>query len=414
MRKNRIVITGIGVISPIGIGKDSFRQSLKEGKSGINPITLFDVSKYKVQAGGEINNFDPASILGKKGLLDLDRSTKLLLSSAKLALDDAGLEINEKNSSQVGVSVGTTLGSLNSISKFNKEAIIDGPRYANPSVFPNTVVNSPASRVGIKFKITGFNSTISTGMCSALDALDYACDFINFERVNTAVVGAVEDLSIQTFLGCYKLKYLSGFGKNAPLSCPFDQRRDGIVLSEGATVMVIEDIESALKRKANIYAEILGIASCFDPGRYYRYNPSGRGMVTAMKMALNQANLRPEGIDCIYANANSTQDADRIEAKAIKEVFGINSNNTLVTSIKSFVGESFSVSGGFSLIAAVLGLEHNFVAPLLNYSCKDPKCNLNFALKNNNHKFISRVMINAFSPSGAASAVILGKYGHKH
>jgi 3-oxoacyl-[acyl-carrier-protein] synthase II len=338
----------------------------------------------------------------------------LLLSSAKLAIDDANLDINEENSSLVGVSIGTTLGSLNSISKFDKEARIDGPKYANPSVFPNTVVNSPASRVGIKFKITGFNSTISTGMCSALDALDFACDFIDLNKVGTVVVGAVEDLSIQAFLGCYKLKYLSGLGKNAPLSCPFDQRRDGIVLSEGAAVTVIEDLELALKRKSNIYAEILGVASCFDPAKYYKYNPLGTGMVSAMKLALNQANLQPEEIDCIYANANSTQDGDRIEAKAIKEVFGRGANNVQVTSIKSYLGESFGVAGGFSLVAAAVGFRENFIAPLLNYSNKDPKCDLRFVLNNNNQKPLSRVMINAFSPNGASSVVILGKYDSKY
>lgn len=409
MEKKRIVITGIGVISPIGIGKDPFWKSLKEGRSGIKPITLFDVSKYKVKVGGEISDFDPAAILGKRGLLDFDRSTKLLLSSAKLALDDAGLEINEEKSSRIGVSVGTTLGSLNSISKFNRESIVDGPRYANPSVFPNTVVNSPASRVGIKFKITGFNSTISTGMCSALDALDYACDFINFNRVETVIVGAVEDFSIQTFLGCYKLKYLSGLGKNAPLSCPFDQRRDGIVLSEGSIVLIIEDIETALKRKAHIYGSILGLASSFDRGHSYRYNPIGHGMVRAMEMALKDANLKPEDIDCIFANANSTQNADKIEVKAIKEVFGKNIKNIPITSVKSNIGESFSVSGAFSVAAALGALEYNFIPSLINYSKEDPDCDLNFVLQGYKSKKLSKIMVNTFSANGANSVAIIGK-----
>lgn len=405
----RIVITGIGVLSPIGIGKDAFWQSLKEGKSGIKPITLFDVSKYKVKVGGEINDFDPAVILGKRGLLDLDRSTKLLLSSAKLALDDAGLEINEENSSQIGVSVGTTLGSLNSISRFNRESIIDGPRYANPSVFPNTVVNSPASRVGIRFKITGFNSTISTGMCSASDALDYVCDFINLNRVHTGIVGAVEDFSLEAFLGCYKLGYLSGLnGQSQPISCPFDKKRNGIILSEGSVTLILEDLDKALRRKAHVYGEILGIASCFDPGHPYKYNPRGQGMARAMRMALEDAHLSPEDIDCIFANANSTKDADKIEAKAIKEVFGGKARETFVTAVKSNVGESFSVSGGFSLVAALGSFEKGFVPKLLDYSEPDPDCNLSFVLGQEPASKVSRIMINTFSPNGANSVVIVG------
>lgn len=405
----RIVITGIGVLSPIGTGKDAFWQSLKEGKSGIKPITLFDVSKYKVKVGGEISDFDPASILGKRGLLDLDRSTRLLLCSTKLALDDASFEINEENSSQIGVSVGTTLGSLSSISKFNREAIIDGPKYANPSVFPNTVVNSPASRVGIRFKITGFNSTISMGMCSASDALDYACDFINLNRVHTGIVGAVEDFSLEAFLGCYKLGYLSGLnGEHKSISCPFDKRRNGIVLAEGAVTFIVEDMEEALKRKAHIYGEILGMASCFDPSHPYKYNPKGQGMVRAMRMALKDAGLNPEDIDCIFANANSTKDADKIEVKAIKEVFGEQTKRVFVTSVKSNVGESFSVSGGFSLAAALGSMEKDFIPELLNFSNRDPECDLSFVLKKNSYR-LSRIMVNTFSPNGANSVAIIGK-----
>lgn len=413
MMKKHIAITGIGVVSPIGIGKDSFWQSLKEGKSGIKPITLFDISKYKVKVGGEISNFDPAVILGKKGLLDLDRSTKLLLSSAKLALDDAHLEINEENSSRIGVSVGTTLGSLNSISRFNQESIIDGPRYANPSVFPNTVVNSPASRVGIRFKITGFNSTISTGMCAALDALDYVCSFINLDRISTGVVGAVEDFSIEAFLGCYKLQYLSGFdGKNEPISCPFDKRRNGIVLSEGAVTFIVEEMEIALKRKAHIYGVVLGMASNFDPSHSYKYNPKGNGMVNAMRLALKDADLKPKDIDCIFANANSTQNADKIEVKAIKEVFGKHVESLYVTSVKSNIGESFSVSGAFSLAGALGAMEEKFIPSLSDYSQPDSECDLNFVLNGKNLEKslnLSRVMVNTFSSNGANSVLIIGK-----
>jgi 3-oxoacyl-[acyl-carrier-protein] synthase II len=405
----RIVITGIGVVSPIGIGKEDYWQALKDGKSGIKTIHLFDVSNYKVKVGGEVRDFDPAAILGKKGLLDLDRSTKLLLCSAKLALDDSKVEINDDSAPQVGVSVGTTLGSLHSISKFNRESIIDGPRYANPSVFPNTVVNSPASRVGIKFKITGFNSTISTGMCSAIDALEYASDFINFDRIHTGVVGAVEDFSIQAFLGCYKLGYLAGLKNREPKSAPFDKRREGIVFSEGAVTLVIEDLDKALERKAHIYAEVLGMGSSFDHGRPYKYSTSGRGMIRSMKIALERSELEPSDIDCIFANANSTKEADKVEVKAIKQVFG-EGTKVPVTSVKANLGESFSVSGAYSIAAALACFDKGFVPGLINYAEPDSDCDLNFVLKTKDSAKFSKIMVNTFSPNGANSVAILGKY----
>lgn len=269
------------------------------------------------------------------------------------------------------------------------------------------MVNSPASRIGIKFKITGFNTTISTGMCSAIDALEYACDFIDLDRADTVVAGAVEDLSRQTFAGCYRLDYLSGMKNgNLPLSCPFDKRRDGIVLGEGAACFLVEDFKAAKKRGARVDAEILGLGSCFGPGKYYKYNPDGREMVRAMNMALTQAGLEPKEIDCVFANANSTTDADKIEARAIRHVFG---RKVLVTSIKSFLGETFSASGGLSMACAIGALTNNFVPPVLNYSEKDPDCDVNIAAKDNCSRPVSKVMINTFSANGAASVAILGK-----
>ncbi|MBU2541851.1 MAG: beta-ketoacyl-[acyl-carrier-protein] synthase family protein [Candidatus Omnitrophica bacterium] len=410
MKKSRTVITGIGVISPIGIGKDEYWQSIMDGKSGFKPITLFDTSDLKVKIGGEISNFNPKQILNTQNIMDLDRATLLLSSAVKLAIDDAKLDINETNTKQIGVSVGTTFGSLHSISEFDKESLREGPRYVNPSVFPSTVGNSPASRIGIRFKIKGFNSTISTGMCAALDALDYARDFINLGRTNTVVTGAVEDFCIQTFLGFYKLNYLSGLnGDPEPLSCPFDKRRNGIIFSEGSTVLILEELDSAKKRKANIYAQVLGIGSCFDPIKFYRFNPKGEGMVKAMQLALADANLKPEDIDCIFANANSTKDADRIETKAIKDVFGNFADEVCITAPKSILGETFSASGGLSTVAAIGALNKDLIPPTINYQEKDPDCNLNYVTNKSRKNKLNRIMINAFGPNGANTVVIIGK-----
>ena len=235
----RIVITGIGVLSPIAIGRDAYWERLSQGKTGFRPVTLFDTTPFHVNVAGEIDDFDPLSFLGKKGLRDLDRSTRLICSAAKLAINDSRLDITEDNTHSMGVSIGTTFGSLHSISQFDRSGLIDGPRYVNPSHFPNTVINSPASQVSIRFKIKGFNTTISTGFCASLDAVSYASDFIKLNRADVVLAGGVEELCEETFLGFHQLCCLSGTEGAEPVYCPFSARRHGIILSEGAGLLVL-------------------------------------------------------------------------------------------------------------------------------------------------------------------------------
>ena len=408
----RVVISGVGIVSPIGIGKEEFWKNLFAGQSGFREITLFDTKDLKVKIAGEITDFKPKVILGEKGLLDLDRATLLLLSATKLALEDAGLKMDESNTYRTGVSVGTTFGSLHSISKFDRESLTEGPRYVNPVVFPSTVANSPASRISIKFQIKGFNATISTGMSAALDAIDYARDFIYLDKADTVVAGSVEDLAMQTFLGFYKLNYLSGLkgSSNNPVCCPFDNRRNGIIFSEGATALVLQDSEFARKNNTHIYGEILGIGSCFDPAKFYKYNPKGEGMKQAMKQALKDAHLSPRNIDCIFANANSTKDADRIETQAIKKIFARHACKIPVTAVKSMLGESFSVSGGFAIIAALGALNEGIIPPTINYEEKDKDCDLDYVPNKSRKKKLSYIMINSFGPNGVNTSLIIGKY----
>lgn len=411
MYKKRVVITGIGVISPIGMGKKQFWKSLFEGKSGFREISLFDTLGLKVKIAGEIIDFKPEEILGRREIMDLDRATLLLLSAAKEALEDSRLPINNKTTQRIGVSVGTTFGNLNSVSKFDRESLTEGPRYVNPSIFPSTVGNSPASRISIRFKIKGFNTTISTGMCAALDAIDYARDCIELGRADTVVVGAVEDLNIQTFLGFHKLEYLAGSKEGTEvISCPFDKSRNGIVLSEGATVLIMQDSDLVERTKTHIYGEILGIGSCFDPAKFYRYNPKAYGMRQAMRLALEDAQLSVGDIDCIFANANSTQDADSAEALAIREVFGGYAKTIPVTAIKSMLGETFSAAGGFGTVSALGALKEEAVPPVINYRHKDYTCDLYYAPYNLRRKELSKIMINAFSYNGANTSIIIGQH----
>lgn len=407
--KKRIAITGIGVLSPIGIGKEAYWEGLFQGKTGFRPVTLFDTSPFRVNIAGEITDFDALSFLGKKGLRDLDRSTRLICSAAKLAIDDSRIEITDNTTHSMGVSIGTTFGSLHSISQFDRSGLIDGPRLVNPSHFPNTVINSPASQVSIKFKIKGFNTTISTGFCASLDAVSYAADFIRLNRADVVFAGGVEELCEETFMGFHNLGCLSGTDGSEPICCPFDARRNGTILSEGAAVLVLEDEEHALNRNAVILARVLGYGNAFDPMAESNFHHTGRGLKNAVMLALQEAALNPEDIDYVCACANSSKGLDRMETNVLKEVFGNNAYIIPVSSIKSMVGESFSASGALSLTAAVGALRSGFIPATVNYHVKDPVCDLDYVPNIVRQKQIQNVLVTSADPYGQNSAIVLGR-----
>jgi len=337
MDKKRVVITGIGVLAANAIGKNAFWEAILNGVSGIKPVSLFDTTGFKVKRAGEIKDFSGQAFLGDKGLRTLDRSTKLIASAAKLALDDAHLEINEENTRQIGVAIGATFGSIKSICDFDMDGLKDGVRYVNPALFPNTVINSPASEVSIKFKIRGFNATVSTGFCAGLDAVNYARDFVRFGRANAVLAGGVEELCEEIFLGFYKTKFLDELDEPG-----------GNFLGEAGAIVILEDLESALARQADILAEVAGFGTNFD---------QASGLKRAMRLALDDAGLKKNDINGFFSSS----------------------------AIKSMVGECFSASGALQVAAAVGAIQ------------KQP-------LK------INRLMVNCSGPNGNNSSMIISKY----
>lgn len=403
--EKKIAITGLGVISPLGTGKDEFWSGLRQGRTGFRNITLFDSSLSGISKAGEITDFDPVVFLGKKGLRELDRSTRLVCSAAKLALDDAGLIINDDNSDQVGVSIGATFGSLHSISQFDRVGLTEGPRYVNPSHFPNTVINSPASQISIRFRIKGFNTTLSTGFCSGLDSLIYASDFLRLKRVEAVLAGGAEELCEETFQGFHLLGCLSGSNGTEQICCPFDRRRNGVILSEGAAVIVLEDLAAARKRGAYILAVVLGYGTAFDlPAQ------KGSGLGRAVAAALTDSGSSADEIDYVSSCANSSVDLDRLETRVIREIFGDRSSAIPVSSIKSMIGESFSASGSMSLASAVGVLKDGVIPPTINYQQKDAECDLDCVPNEARKKSVKRVLVTTSDPYGQNSAVILGAY----
>ncbi|GBE05085.1 3-oxoacyl-[acyl-carrier-protein] synthase 2 [bacterium BMS3Abin10] len=409
-RKNKkIVVTGLGVIAPNGIGKEQFWQALKEGRSGIKPISRFDTSEFKCKLAGEIYGFKPTYFLGSKGLRSLDRTARLLCSAAKLAIEDGGFVIDNKNTDDIGVCTGTTLSSLWNFAEFEKGAIVDGPLFTDASLFPGTVVNAASSQVSIRFNIQGFNTTISTGYSSSIDALKYAIDFIRLGRVKAVLVGGVESLSLPNFIGFYNLGFFAGIN-GEEVSCPFDKRRNGIILSEGAAVVLIEDEEYARQRNANIYAEVNGVGNFFDAFRMGKYDPEASGLKNSIKEAIRSSGLGVDDIDYISASANSVPEQDRLETKVIKSVFGRYAYNIPVSAIKSMTGEPFSAAGLFQIAGAVGSMYNSFIPPTINFQERDKDCDLDYVANKSRIARIRNVLINNFGPGGSNAAFILSKW----
>jgi 3-oxoacyl-[acyl-carrier-protein] synthase II len=406
MAEKRIVITGVGVVAPNGIGKDAFWQALEEGRDAIRKINAFDTDKFPVHSGGEVQDFDPKVFLGQKGLRNLDRSALFLMTAAKLAMEDAKLEITPTNSDTIGICTGTTFSHLWSIAEFDKEVFKDGLDFANPALFPSTVMNASSSHVSIRFNIKGFNTTLSTGYSSSLSALKYSLEALDTGKAEIILSGGVDVLTSQLFFGFHRLGYMAGI-KGIPLSCPFDRRRNGPLLGEAAAMFCIEDSKKAQERKATIFAKIRSISSYFDAFQISKVHPQGEGLERAIKDTIEQAGIGPGDIDYISSCANSSQDLDKIEVKVLKRIFGKALNKIPVSSIKSMLGETLSASGALQAASCIGAMLRGIIPPTINYKFKDPECDIDCVPKKAQRKNVKLALVTSFGPGGYNSACIL-------
>lgn len=408
MDSKRIVVTGIGVVAPNGIGKESFWNNCFTGVSGIKPITLFDTHHYRCHSAAEVTSFAPEDYLGPKGLRTLDRTTRLALVAAKLAIDDSGLSVTPATCHDVGVVLGCTMGSVRSISEFDLQGLREGPRYVNPGLFPNVVMNAPASQISIRFQLRGLNSTISTGFTAGLDAIGYALRLLQLGRVKAVVVGGVEELCLQTFLGFYRLGLLAtGDNGSAPRYAPLHARRSGTILGEGAALVVLEPLEEARRRNAHAYAELLGYGTAFGPDSMYRCDPSATAAVTALRQALREAGIPPEAIDYVSACANATRAADAMEMTAVKAVFGSRVSEIPISAVKSMLGESFSASGALQVAAAIGALVRQQVPPTVNWETEDADMELDVVPNQARSARVRTVVAQSIALTGTSSAIVM-------
>ena len=411
MDKTRIVITGVSVISSIGTGKDAFWNNLTNGVSGIKPITLFDVSKFNSKQAGEISDFDAKVYLGPKGIRHIDRTSLLVSSGTVLAIKDANLGNNTYSEDELGIVVGSTYGSIDSISSFDFQSLREGPSYVNPMDFPNTVLNAPASRASIFCKATGLSTTISNGVTSSIDAIIYASDFLRMGRVRAVVAGGVHGLTHDIFWGAHNSKILAGSKPGTLEICaPFDKRRNGMVVGEASALVIMETLEDALKRNAHIYAEIKGYGTAFDPKMAVSKDYQIEGNKRAILNAIKDANLTLHDISYISANAYSGVYGDAMETRVIKEVFGMRANLIPVTAIKSMTGECYDASGALQTIAALMSIKSNTISPTINYKERDAECDLDYVPNNSRTLPVKNVLINSFSRLGNNSSLIVSKY----
>lgn len=405
----RIVITGLGTVSSTGTGKKAFWSNLVGGQSGIKEITLFDTSRVASKTAGEITEFKAQDILQGMKVNSLDRTAQLVCAAAKLGLEDAGLELTEEIKPRIGVIVGNTLGSMHGYSYFDRTALTDGYLSASPMGFTNTIPITSAGYVSILFGVACFNGLISTGNSSSLDAINLGASFIRRNRAEMVLAGGVEALYLENFLQFYLPGLLSGSRDGQDELCaPFDKRRNGMILGEGSAMVVLEDYEHARARGATIYAEVLGFGSAFDPQARFQANSTSKSLTKAMRLALDGAGLAPAAIDYASVAANSSIAADRMEAAAIKDVFGPAVDRLQLSAIKSMTGECFSASGAMQVCAAALALNEGVIPPTINYQEPDPDCALPL-FSQSRESAVSTALINTLGDSGVAASLIIGK-----
>ncbi|HXX35559.1 MAG TPA: beta-ketoacyl-[acyl-carrier-protein] synthase family protein [Thermodesulfobacteriota bacterium] len=397
----RICITGIGIVSPIGIGKEEFLSSLKIGKSGIEEIKEFNTDFSPAKKGGLIRSFHPKDFIPVSKIRRLDRASQFAIAASKLALADAQFTVTQENSARVGVALGSGFCGLSSSEEFHRGQVLGGFLDLNPMLFPNTVPNAPSSYVSIELGIRGVNSTLVQSFCTAEAAVSFACDQLRKGRADLVLTGGVDELSEVLFRGFSDLRLLATDDGHGEKSCPYDKTRNGLVLGEGAGLLVIENEEHARARGARIYGYILGYSLT---GKSLKGDGSG-DLSRSMKMALSERKNTP--VDYLSGAGNSSKVLDALEAKAVKETFPTQYPQIPVSSIKSMMGEAIAF-GGMRMVANVLSMAHGFIPPTINYLNPDPTCDLRYVVNQRLDGEITTILHLGISPENCFSTIVIG------
>ena len=373
MNKKRVVITGIGVISPIGIGKDNFFTSLKEGQSGVDLITKFDTEGLSTKIAAEVKDFDPVEFIDKKEAKRMDRYTQFAVAASKMAVDDASLDLNAIDVDRFGVCIGSGIGGLETLENQYKIMMEKGPGRVSPFFIPMMISNIGAGYISMTFNAKGPNMTVVTACASATNAIGEAFKIIQRNDADIMITGGTEaSITPMAIAGFCSMKALSERNEEPKrASRPFDKDRDGFVMGEGAGILILEDLEHALRRSARIYGEVAGYASTADAYHITAPAPEGEGAYKAMKKAAQDAGISPDKIDYINAHGTSTELNDRFETMAIKRLMGDYAYKVLISSTKSMTGHLLGAAGGVEAIACLMAINEGVIPPTINYETKD-------------------------------------------
>ncbi len=409
--KRRVVVTGLGVVSSIGSGKDIFWKSLEAGKSGVSRITSFDPSEHTTQFAGEIKDFNPSQFILPKRLKRMDRTSQFAVACAKMAVEDAGVDLHANGPDRTGVIIGTAMAGHGYILEQHATLMEKGPMRINPFTALASFPDACASNVSIELGVTGPSFSIATACSSASDAGGYAFEAIRSGTVDFLIMGGAEASIYPGTLAAFCVARALSTRNNEPekASRPFSRDRDGFVLGEGAGILVLEEYEHAKKRGAHIYAEILGHGMTCDAYHMTAPEPEGKEAIRAMKMAMSNAGVSAKDIDYINAHGTSTQLNDKTETAIIKKVCGDRAYQIPISATKSMIGHLIGAAGSVELIATILAMENGIIPPTINYSVSDPECDLDYVPNQSRKADIGIAMKNSFGFGGKNSILIVGK-----
>ena len=409
--EKRVVITGLGIVAPNGIGTDEFWQSLILGQSGINRITSFDASNLPTQIAGEVKNFEPTLYLNSRQARRMSRVAQFAVATTYMAIEDSGLEISDENRHEIGACFGTTIGKGDIFEQDHAEYLKKGMKGIYPLTALQFCPHSLTGYVSVEFGISGSATTISSGCATGLDVIIWGYSQIRDGGMKAIIVGSAETPLFPFFFSALcasgNLSTRNDDPKRA--SRPYDFRRDGLVISEGGSAVLLEDLESALDRGAKIYAEILGFGSAEEGLDMMKCDTSGGTLARTIKAALAMAKLDASKIDYICAHGNSMPDYDIAETNAFKLVFGKRAYKIPISSIKSMTGQTLAAGGGFQVVASCLTLQNGIVPPTINYEIPDPNCDLDYVPNQARAARVHTVLINAHSLGETHSVLILGQ-----
>jgi len=381
MLERRVVVTGVGLVTPLGIGVDKNWEALMAGRSGIGPITRFDASEFPARVAGEIPNFNPEDWIEKRDVKKMDPFIQYAVASADQAMKQSGFKVTEENADHVGVLVGVGIGGLCTIEEYHKIYMATGLRHVTPFFIPKLIGNLAPGQISIRYGARGVNLTTTSACASGSHAIGEAYRMIRLGYLDAAITGgseaAITSLGVGGFVA---MRALSTRSNDAPekASRPFDKNRDGFVMAEGSAALILEERDAAIARGANILAEVCGYAANSDAYHITSPSPEGRGAAKCMRMCLEDSDLDPNEVDYINAHGTSTEQGDLAETQAVKRVFGERAAKVAISSTKSMTGHTLGAAGAIESVYTVLAIERGMLPPTINQEFPDPECDLDY------------------------------------